>query len=236
MIYQGIKHKSINKVIVMKVASRERPDQLLKTIAAYIEMANNTKDMVWLFSFDDDDRTATYELNQKIFALIDAKEINTFIYHKESKNKIHAINRDLDRFELKWDILLNISDDQMPVIKGYDDQIRSQMPDDLDCSLWFNDGHQDRINTQEIIGKAYFDRTGKIYNSEYSSFFCDNEATEIAEKLGKLKKIPNCIIRHYHPQWDDSGAIKNDSLYVRNNGFWKQDQETYNKRKQLKFT
>lgn len=219
----------------MKFTSRERPEALLRAVTEYKNLAANPADMVWLFSLDEDDITADYELNQKIHSIIAPTKISIFIYHKKSKGKIYAINRDIDKFNLHWDILLNISDDQLPIVKGYDDVIREAMPENLDASLWFSDGHQDRINTQEIIGRVYFERHGFIYNPEYKSFFCDNEATERALTLRKCLKSSQCIIRHFHPQWDSSGTIKRDALYQKNDGYWKHDEAVYKRRKRMNF-
>lgn len=217
----------------MKITSRGRPEQLLKTIAKYIELANNTYDMVWLFTFDADDNACNnIDFTDSIYKIISK---NLYVVFGNSQNKIHAINRDVDKFKPHWDILLNISDDQIPIVKGYDDFIRNAMPEDLDASLWYSDGHQNRINTQEIIGRKYYERFNYIYNPIYKSFFADNEASEVGLRLGKLKYYPTCLIRHYHPQWDNSGLIKMDELYNANQKYWNEDTETFKKRKQLNF-
>jgi hypothetical protein len=217
----------MSKVILMKVTSRERPHSLIQCVNRYIELANNTNDMVWLFSFDTDDQLTTPIINQL--------PKNSEIVFGHSENKIHAINRDVNNFGSNWDILLNISDDQLPVVKGYDETIRNFMPDHLDVSLWFNDGWQTRINTQEILGRKYYERFNYIYNPEYKSFFCDNESTLIAEKLGKLIKTNQHIIKHFHPGWDKTQKQRQDNLYTKNDKYWNEDQETFNKRKSINF-
>lgn len=221
----------------MKVTSRERPEQLLKCVKAYIELANNTKDMVWLFTFDEDDKSLDMNFHHQLTELIQAtgQGEKSLSVTGKSLGKIHAINRDIDNefFKSNWDILLNISDDQIPEVKGYDDKIRAAMPDHLDASLWFFDGCQKNINTQEILGKVYFERTGKIYNDSYKSLFSDNEATEVAQRLGKLIKINECIIRHHHPAI--MSTVQMDDLYRRNEGFWKHDENIYKIRKAANF-
>lgn len=230
--YQGVKQSG--RTILMKLTSRERPDQLLRVVSKYIELANNTKDMVWLFSFDEDDATCNYDFNKRLFEILPKRDLpNVCIYNKQSKGKIDAINRDVNRFELDWQILLNISDDQVPVVKGYDDIIRRTMPDDLDASLWFSDGVQPRINTQEILGKAYYDRFGYIYNPDYLSFFCDNEATDVAQKLGKMIRSNQCLIKHEH--YAAGFPERKDALYTRNDKHWKHDEDLYKQRKQVNF-
>jgi hypothetical protein len=231
------------KIILCKVTSRERPDILLSTIKQYIDLAANAKDMRWLFSFDEDDPSIN-EVYKRLTDLIEPTEVGheSLAVVAKSESKIHAINRDVDQYvkqfpNVNWDILLNISDDQTPQVKGYDDVIRKAMPDDLDASVWFNDGWQDRINTQEIVGRKYFDRFGYIYHPSYKSFFCDNEATAVARKLGKLLQSKQSLIRHDHPQWNPNSHIKEDNLYRKNNAkaFWDHDMNNYNERKKRKF-
>lgn len=224
MEFHGV--KQTNRVILMKITSRERPQVLLNTVKKYIDLAANTIDMVWLFSFDEGDICSSLDFTRQ---LSDIKQGLNFVFVSgHSDGKIHAINRDIEKVS-NWDILLNISDDQIPECKNYDDIIRRSMPDDLDSSLWFFDGAQNRINTQEIVGIAYYKRFGYIYNPLYKSFYCDNESTEVATRLGKLIKIEKCIIRHNHPAINKS--IQEDALYKKNNSYWNQDQQTFNKRK-----
>lgn len=211
----------------MKVTSRERPDQLLETIRQYIDMSINSKDMIWLFSFDYNDNSYNVDFCKTIIEMIDPDKRGDkcLISSGYQKNKIEAINRDVDAFNGSWDILLNISDDQRPIVKGYDDIIRRAMPDDLDASLWFTDG-QDKINTQEIIGINYYNRFGYIYNPEFKSLWCDNLSTDLALFLGKIIRSDIQIVRHFHPGW---GLAKMDDLYRRNDRFWNEDELTYRK-------
>ncbi len=221
------------KEILMKVTSRDRPETLLNTVKEYVKLAENTKDMYWLFSFDLDDQK--YNDMQFQLDLMESINGNGMIYWGYSKNKIEAINAGVNGFPFEWDILLNISDDQLPVVKGYDNIIREQMTD-LDLSLWFSDGRQNKINTQEIVGRKYYERFNYIYHPFYKSFFCDNEATEVGAVLGKIKRVNKCIIKHYHPAWDKNSHLKVDDLYKRNDQYWNHDQELYNARKSQGFT
>jgi hypothetical protein len=221
-----LKHHT-DKTILMKVTSRDRHEVLMQTVNTYLKLSLNPDKMIWLFSLDTDD------LNT-IDAVKGLKIENKRIFIGDSENKIHAINRDVE-FVDGWDILLNISDDQLPVVNGYDDIIRKTMPNDLDASLWFSDGWQPRINTQEIVGREYYNRFGYVYNPLYKSFFCDNESTEIAEILGKSIKVNKCIIKHFHPGWDSNSHIKRDALYVKNDAHWQHDEELFKHRQSINF-
>lgn len=218
----------------MKVTSRERFPQLLETVSQYVSLANNPADMVWLFSFDEDDIEPITTFRQ-IVLLIKATGAGSVSLAVKGPRlgKIGAINRDIEKITAPWDILVNISDDQKPIVRGYDDIIRRAMPPSLDASLWFYDGYQDRINTQEIVGRRYYERFNYIYHPSYKSFCCDNEATLVAKALGKQKRIRKSIIRHDHPQWNPKLAT--DALYLHNKTFWKEDLENFNKRRQIGF-
>lgn len=225
MQYVGVKQSEL--IILLKFTSRSRPDQLLRVAKEYKKRAANPVRLCWLFSFDSDDDTATEELFKSIGGIVQSEKL--VISKLPSEGKISAINRDVNDYPFEWDILLNISDDQIPEADGYDNMIRNLMPADLDASLWFYDGAQPRINTQEIQGRVYYNRLKYIYYPGYKSFYCDNEATEVAQRLGKLIKSERCIIRHHHPAIIKS--VKNDSLYDRNQKFWDHDKALFHKRK-----
>lgn len=211
-------------VILCKVTSRERPYKLRETVNKYLELANNTKDMVWLFTFDKDD----YDLNGLHYNELISLTGGILDIRPERTNKIAAINSGVNELNVHWDILLNISDDQHPIVKGYDDKIRQYASSDLDCSLWFYDGWQNRINTQEILGKTYYQRFNHIYDPRFKSFFCDNYSTDLAKKSGKMVYIKDCIIKHFHPGWSPALRGQTDNLYKSNDKYWNEDQHTYN--------
>jgi hypothetical protein len=227
----------MNKVILMKFTSRERYDILKQCISEYYKLANNRQDMYWLFTIDIDDPTFNGE--DFSYFLFDLGIYKCSIFKGYSKGKIDAINRDVQKVtELfpSWDILLNISDDQFPIEQGYDDIIRNQMPNSLDASLWFFDSHQTRINTMEILGRKYYDFQGYIYHPEYKSFFCDNESTAVAKHLDKLIYSETCIIKHFHPDWNENSIHPTqDALYQKNSKFWEHDEQLFNKREACNF-
>lgn len=217
------------KIILMKVTSRGRYEKLKTCVTKYLTYANDANNMFWLFTIDEDDETFKYEDFRMFLEVLGIKKF--CIPTGNSNSKIHAVNRDIAFLEANWDILLSISDDQIPTLFGYDDIIRDAMPDSLDYSLWFSDGHQDEINTQEILGVNYYKKQGYVYYPEYKSFFCDNEATIVAEKSGKFFKSPLTIIKHFHPVWGANEFAENDALYQRNDTFWEHDQNLFNQRK-----
>ncbi|NBX72695.1 MAG: hypothetical protein EBQ89_00150, partial [Alphaproteobacteria bacterium] len=110
------------KKIMMKFTSRSRFHQLKDCILKYYQFSDDTKNMIWVFTFDIDDDS----FNESDFKnFMDALNVEYKYFLDKSENKIHAINRDVNKIT-DWDILLNISDDQMPVVKGYDSYIRKE--------------------------------------------------------------------------------------------------------------
>ena len=220
-----------NMKLLCKVTSRARPTELLKCIKSYVDLCDNKKNLIWLFSFDANDESyINKEFVGKIHDIIN----DAIIIFADSNSKIHAINRDVDKI-YAWDILVNISDDQLAVTKGWDTEIINAMPSDLDASLWFNDGHQDRLNTMEIVGREYYERFNYIYHPLYKSFFCDNEAMEVAQKLGKLIKVNKCIIKHFHPMWEKDTHMKKDETYTKAETHWDFDKRLFSQRKSVNY-
>ena len=190
-------------------------------------MADDVSRMKFMITLDRDD--TTYDLHE-----ITMEFPSLVISVSESKNKVDAINRDMSRAP-PFDIVLLASDDMIPVVKGYDTIIRTKMKKlypDTDGVLWFYDGYQKRINTLIVMGKRYFDRFGFLYDPVYKSFFCDNEFTEVAEKLKKQAFIDETIIKHEHPA---NTGVESDELYKTNDKYWKEDEYTYSTRNKTDF-
>lgn len=205
--------------LLIKIPTRSRATEFLKLYKTYKALCTHP-DTFFSITIDDDD----YEINKEIYDQVPE------IVKGFSRSKIHAINRDIP---IGWDVILLAADDMFPLLHGFDQAIIDRMTEafpDTDGALWFNDGHTtDRLNTLPIIGRKYYDRFGYIYHPYYYSLFCDNEFTDVAKKLNKIKYFPEIIIRHEHPDW--GGKVPSDALYERNNKFWAADQRTYNVRK-----
>src|SRR5574343_962388 len=99
-------------VILYKLTSRSRPEKMYK---AYRSVADYTVPS-WrmIISVDaDDDATMLSEELKSI-----QRDSRVSIKFGLSKNKIDAINRDVPKSG--WDILVNLSDDQVFTRKGFD--------------------------------------------------------------------------------------------------------------------
>lgn len=204
--------------IMFKATSRSRPHRLKKTIDSIIENLSGQIDYFIQISLDEDDPSLA-----EYYALIGAdheKIIGT------SKNKIDAINRDMDLVEQWWDILVNISDDQVFIKKDFDLDILQAFDQNTDLFVHYPDGNQGDLATMSIIGRDYYKRDNYIYNPEYKSVYCDNEAQDVAKLRGCYKFVNLHLFNHEHPAW---GKGPMDQQYAINETYnmYEIDRQTY---------
>jgi len=215
--------------ILFKYASRERPERFFKGLDSIV--GNVTSDDYHILcSFDSDDPSMNNDAVRDRLSLYG----NLTYYFDTSTSKVEAINRDLYKAP-KFDILVNFSDDMEFTVKGFDEIIRREMPPDLDWVLHFPDNTTNgkRLMTMDIKGKAYFQRTYRIYHNEYRSVYCDDEETQKAKLLGCYKFVDQNIFKHDH--WLFGG--EKDDLNRRNDSsdMYAHDRDVFRRRKKNNF-
>ena len=215
--------------LLLKYPTRQRPLWFKKTLETYYSMISGKHPYEFFITLDEDDGTMN---NREMRAYLD-KLVNLKYRFGRHKGKIDAINADMEGLE--WDVLLLVSDDMIPVMKGYDDiiiQMFEQFFPTTDGALHFNDGlfGKNRTITLSIMGRKLYQRFGYIYHPSYKSFFCDDEFTDEVYKLGKVKYFPQVIIKH-----DWKGGPLQEVLYKRNNALGAEDKATYKRRKSMGF-
>jgi len=218
--------------ILVKFPTRGRPKIFLERLKEYANGALKPDKISFLVSYDADDFT----MNQDVVAAAMKIHPDVTMVRGYSKTKIEAVNADIANYGKPWDIILVVSDDMFLRKQGWDEVIREDYAKhypDLDGSMWYFDGAQEKICTLACMGRTLFNRFGYVYNPNYSSFFCDDEATAVFRAMGKLTFSRTVIAGHYHPAWLKGMPV--DDTYRRNNKFWKSDQATYEQRKQLGF-
>lgn len=225
--------------ILLKCPTRSRPQKIMSTLTTYMNLANQPKLLGVAVSTDDSDTTMSRNLVHEELHRILSKTAWHHIFTSANTSKIQACNANMNEISWDWDIVVLVSDDMIPQIKGWDDVIRNHMLarfPDTDGILWFNDGYQgDKLNTLSIFGRKMYDRFGYLYHPDYKSLFCDTELTDLCK--GELKDrcvyIPYCVIRHEHP---GTGYAQNmDALYQHNQKFWNEDMYTYIRRKKYDY-
>lgn len=213
--------------ILFKLTTRSRPQRAIKTLESIFNNIESDNFNI-LISLDDDDIT-TPDLYDWCAGKFD--KIN--ICFGKSENKIDAINRDMDRIKYKWDILVNVSDDQVFIKKGFDKDIRDSFTD-LDKFIHFPDGNQDRLATMSIIGYDYYMRDKYIYHPSYKSVYCDNEAQDVAQMRGCYIYNPLHIFNHEHPAWG-KGPMDLQYQKTEHPVTYKADHNTYLRRAAINF-
>ena len=214
--------------ILFKYTTRSRRSNFLRGYDSILNKIANREDYHILISVDKDD--------QSMFPLPVLDGNYTFVVGN-SKNKIDAINRDLNEFDYDWDILINMSDDMIFTKKGFDDIIRAEFYKDFNQYIHFNDGNQkSNVCTMHIVGRNYYDRFKYIYHPDYISLWCDVENDIVAKQLGCYKYMGDNLklFRHLHPAW---GLAPQDALSIKteDRSLWVADEITFNKRKRINF-
>lgn len=216
--------------ILFKYTTRSRRSNFLRGIDSIINNLADKENYHIYTTFDVDD--------DKMRPLPEIKGNHTYIAGT-SKSKVDAINRDMDfiNSQYDWDVLVNMSDDVVFTEKGFDNIIRNQFGYgsdfvNLDKVIHFPDGNRSDLLTVSIIGREYYNRDNYIYNPEYKSLYCDNEAMEVAKMRGCYKFVDRVIFNHLHPAY---GKGSMDSQYQHTESFFYEDQITYNKRKSNNF-
>jgi hypothetical protein len=186
--------------IVFKYTSRSRPDKFRRGAESILRNFSAANEALFLVTIDSDDATMSEAFVREC---LPAPTACCIVDVGLSRNKIHAINRGLERLrELDpWDILVNMSDDMVFLRQGFDAIICANCSPDT--FLHLPDGHQnEKIATMSIMGRTYFERFGYIYHPDYSSVYCDNEAQDVAKLLGCYRYVnERGIFEHMHPVW-----------------------------------
>lgn len=210
-----------NMKIHYNFATRSRPTKMtaaIATIKAYSHKADYT---IGITVDDDDDVT----LNSTHYLELQ-RDPNIYFTHGRSNSKVHAINRGMEGW--KGDIVVNMSDDMRFLVPGYDIKIINAFADNLDQFIHFPDGRVNHLlPTMSIMGRTYYERFNYIYHPQYFSLWCDNEAMDVAKKLGKWKYVPDRIFDHYHPAWTGEPI---DAQLRHTQGYYHIDEQTYIKR------
>jgi len=211
--------------LLIKIPTRQRKEKFFKLLDTCINRLSPDADYHILVSCDDDDAIMVAEASR-----LDTYKNLSYFYSKRD-TKIGACNRDMDKIDDDWDVVVLISDDMLPMVDNWDKYITAGMEryfPDTDGALWFYDGHKDDLNTYAILGNKYYKRTGYIYYSEYKSTWCDLDYQMVAETLGKIKKCSWPMVLFEHVRKD----IIIDNVHIENRGHGTADKSTFMRRKE----
>ena len=212
--------------IYYNFATRNRPQKMAEAIGTIIHLSENNNYSIGL-TIDDDDST-TLNSDQLSDALQSGQiKVNP----GRSTSKVHAINRGMAGWS--GDIVVNMSDDMRFIKQGFDRDIVRAFQGDTDQFIHFPDGHVNQaLPTMSIMGRSYYERFNYIYHPDYQSLWCDNEAMDWAQQLGRYQYIDLQIFSHEHPTWTGEPA---DPLLLHTESFFEADHQTYRRRSQSEF-
>lgn len=220
--------------ILIKYASRSRNHKFFSGLENILQNLGDLNNFCILVSLDLDDATMNNsETINKLTEYIHKYPEKIIVKFGHSKNKIDAINRDVNEIKEKYnfDILVNFSDDMEFIQHSFDDIVRDKFfchYADTDGNIYFNDGYVgDRISTMSIIGRKYYDKFNYIYHPSYHSLWCDNEYTKLAQMNHKIIYFPERIFNHNHPA-NVGGFI--DEQLIKTESFAEIDRQNYEKR------
>jgi hypothetical protein len=217
--------------ILFKYASRSRNHKFFNGLDNILSNLGDLNNFCILISLDVDDVTMNNaETIKKLTQYVQKYPEKIIVKFGYSKNKIDAINRDVNDVKEKFnfDILINFSDDMEFIQHSFDEVIRNKFfvhYPDTDGNVYFNDGYTgDRLSTMSIIGRKYYDKFNYIYHPSYKSLWCDNEYTELAKRNQKILYFHENIFRHNHPA-NIGGYI--DEQYIKTESFSDVDRQNY---------
>ena len=225
--------------ILLKCPTRSRPAQFLSVLQKYVSLAKQPELLGVCVSCDQDDSSMTQGNIQYSIKNATRGVAWCDIFYGTSTTKIEAVNADIASVPWEWDIVVLVSDDMVPQVKGYDDILRNHMIakyPDTNGILWVNDGTQgSKLNTITIMGRAMYTSFGYLYHPSYKSLFCDTEFTDLCKSslASKTSYIPQILIRHEHP--GTGFPEKQDQLYSKNQTYWSADMFTYISRKTYEY-
>lgn len=219
-----LKYIIMSKHILFNLASRSRPTELKRVIEEIYALSED-KNFTILVKVDNDDPASNYEW---------LKQWPDVVINKgKSISKIDAIQRGLNEYLAypNIDIIVDVSDDFHFTRPGFDNIIREHCGED-DFVLFpepFADGQvvkgkNERIAIMLVMGRKYYERDGFLFHPNFKSLFCDNWATEISRRRGRLKVVEELLFYHAHPA---AGYGKPDAQRVKTEGYWDTDKRTY---------
>ena len=227
--------------ILIKFASRGREEWFKRGLVNINDTISGDNNFRILVTADIDDPVMN---NDGIRNFCNAFP-NVILWYGESKSKVDAINRDMDKLNLEekefnWDMLINFSDDMVFIHKHWDKGMVKLIEEQFgagqkDFFAHFNDGFvNEKLPTMSVMGRKYYERDNYIYHPTYKSVSCDAEAFFVAIMRGKHHYFNWTPFNHMHPA-NCPGQINNDATYHKNDAISHEDTENYFQRKAICF-
>ncbi|OHB57734.1 MAG: hypothetical protein A2173_03810 [Planctomycetes bacterium RBG_13_44_8b] len=210
---------------LFKYPTRGRPDWFKQTLENYFNKLSGKHQYQFIIAMDTDDASMNNQEMRNWLAL-KAGNVLTY-YYSNHRTKIEACNSGIP--DEGWDILVLVSDDMVPVEKGFDDIIAQDMQREfpnLDGALHYPDGLAgQKLLTYSVVGKNLYEMIGFVYWPAYRGTWCDNDFMDTVILWGKYWYSPRNIVRHF---WQKNGV---DEVYRKGESTYQDDRKIYEWRK-----
>jgi len=227
--------------LLIQFPTLARPEKFLSVLDRYVESVSGFNKIFFNINCDVDDASMRdARMQNNVYRTLNKKSgvVDGIINYDKNTDKISAINANIEGKE--FDILICASDDMVPKINSWDQEIAVAMKEhfpNLDGCVHFDDGNTNgKLITFSILGKKLYDSFGYIYHPDYKSLYCDDEFTQEVRAIGKEKYIDKVIITHEHYSvegTENHGDL--DFAAQKTLHYSGRDQAVFNKRKELGF-
>lgn len=140
--------------IIIKIPCRGRPEKFKETILEYQNKLSHKHNVNFIFSFDNDDPLMNSDDIKQFLSQFN----NVTYFYGNNKNKIEAINANMEG--ISCDIVIQGSDDMIPLYHDYDDIICRDMIQyfpNLDGSLhYYNPMWEERLDVNYVVGFNFY--------------------------------------------------------------------------------
>lgn len=230
----GYRKISGRKNIIIKYASRSRPEFFKQCLNQWIGMLSGQHNVTFVCSFDDDDGTMKTD-SMLAFINEKRKEVRIDVYYNpQPQTKISAINANLASYSA--DMIVLCQDDMEVLHHAYDDLLVKYLfyyfPDGdgiLNPRLKSTEDRWRTIVALPVLGWKYYEQFNYIYHPAYSSLYADNELQLVATRMGKIAHANDCLIINHN--WDKIS----DQLRHHTESLYETDYKIFNQRQANSF-
>lgn len=199
-------------MISILAPSRGRAEICFANLQKWFLACRDYFDVEWIISVDSDDpNLSRYHDHYRITSKRACKLIVN-----DNRSAVDAINN--AAFNADGNILMIVSDDT-ECFDGWPRAILKELEGKEDFILKTQDGIQPWIITNPILDRAYYNRTGYIYDPDFRHQFVDTWMTVQADISGR-KLTSNLMFRHLND------TIKDD-VRKRSDATWDEGQRTF---------
>lgn len=226
--------------ILVQFPTYQRGNKFLDVLGRFARKLSGEHVVYFNINCDATDLTMTNEYVQKrVEYYSKAYSFGYKIHYDLNTDKIGACNAHIP--EYGWDIVMILSDDMVPQVKGWDDEVAKAMEEHypgLDGCVYFNDGSHSAkdLITLSIVGRELYRQFGYLYHPDYKSLYCDTEFTEVMKYHGKAQYVDKKIITHEHYSIEGSENYQQTDVATQKTLFYSgRDQRVYEERKRRGF-